>query len=140
MKLAMTVVPAEPRNPAPYPHPALRATFSRKREKGFFPRARSGRAAPRNGAERPLSRLRERVGVRAALRSSRLSLPRRRSILQFRQDFGDHLLAVDDLAEEAFAVEIAILVDRHVHQDVRLHRGGDGQAVQGGGEAFRIEL
>jgi len=45
------------------PHPALRATFSRKREKGF-PDAARGLVRMTKGSERPLSRLRERVEVR----------------------------------------------------------------------------
>jgi hypothetical protein len=47
-------------NVAAYPHPALRATFSRKREKEFFGR----RETCMNVVEgRPLSRLRERAGA-----------------------------------------------------------------------------
>jgi hypothetical protein len=49
---------------AAYPHQALRAPFSREREKGFRLHGKS--AAFVTAAARPLSRLRERAGVRVS--------------------------------------------------------------------------
>jgi hypothetical protein len=54
-------------NAAAYPYPAIRATFSRKREKGFDRRRRMPAGAGEARVARPLSRLRERVRVRVTL-------------------------------------------------------------------------
>ena len=50
------------------------------------------------------------------------------------------LLAVDDLDQEALAVDVAVLVEGDVHQDARLVRGLDGEAVQRVGERLGVDL
>src|SRR5260370_16777056 len=50
---------------------------------------------------------------------------------QLGQYLYDLLIAVHDLAEEAFAVNVAILVERRFHQDAGLVLRRDGHAVQG---------
>jgi hypothetical protein len=51
-------------NAAAYPHPALRATFSRTQEKGWFVRLAM---ALMEATACPFSRLREKVGMRVTL-------------------------------------------------------------------------
>ena len=52
----------------------------------------------------------------------------------------DDLLAVDDLGQEALAVDVAVLVEGHLHQDAGLLVGRDGHAVQRLGELLRSTL
>src|SRR4051794_39707343 len=61
-------------------------------------------------------------------------------LAQLGQDLDDLLLPVHDLAEEAFAVDVAVLVPGGFHQDAGLLRGRDGDAVGGRGEALAVEL
>src|SRR5947207_7918626 len=49
------------------------------------------------------------------------------------------LLAIFDLDQKAFTVEIAILIERHVEQDAGILLGGNLRAVQCLGERLRIE-
>src|SRR5262249_33068553 len=56
------------------------------------------------------------------------------------QDFGNLLLAVDDLGEEADAVDLAFLVPGGFDQDTRLVLRRDGEAVHRLREAFAVKL
>src|SRR5512136_541494 len=66
--------------------------------------------------------------------------PAEPSRVQLGQDLDDLLLAVDDLHQEALAVEVAVLVPGGVHQDAGLVLGLDGHAVEGVGEGLAVEL
>src|SRR5437667_2354306 len=56
------------------------------------------------------------------------------------QNLDDLLLAVDHLAQEAVAVDVAILVPAGFHQDVGLLLGRDGDAVGGRRKGLAVEL
>ncbi len=60
--------------------------------------------------------------------------------VELRQHFLDDLLAVDDLDQEALAIDVAIRVEGHIHQDAGLAGGLDGEAMQIVGERLRIDL
>src|SRR5215470_14965969 len=56
------------------------------------------------------------------------------------QNLDDLLLAVHDFAQEAVAVDVAVLVPGGFHQDIGLLPGRDGDAVGGRGEGLAVEL
>src|SRR5882672_118487 len=56
------------------------------------------------------------------------------------QYLDDLLIAVHDLAQEAFPVNVAVLVERRFHQDAGLVLRRDRHAVQGLGEQLAVEL
>src|SRR5262249_32970918 len=60
--------------------------------------------------------------------------------VQLRQRLDDLLLAVDDLGEEAGAVDVAVLVPACFHQHARRFIGRQGQAIHRGAKGLAVEL
>src|SRR5450432_3915909 len=58
--------------------------------------------------------------------------------IQFRQHLLDDLLALDDLDQKALTIDVALLIESHIHQDARLVRSLDGEAMQIVGEGLGI--
>src|SRR5215470_8624686 len=56
------------------------------------------------------------------------------------QNLDDLLLAVHDFAQEAVAVDVAVLVPAGFHQDVWLLLRRDGDAMSGRGKSLAVEL
>src|ERR1700716_1185521 len=56
------------------------------------------------------------------------------------QNLDDLLLAVHDFAQEAVAVDVAVLVPAGLHQNVGLLLGRDGDAVGGRRKGLAVEL
>src|SRR5438309_11672464 len=61
-------------------------------------------------------------------------------LAQLGQRLDDLLLAVDDLGQEADAVNVAVRIPGGLHQDARLLLGRDGEAVQRLRQQLAIEL
>src|SRR6266851_7540768 len=60
--------------------------------------------------------------------------------IQFRQHLLDDLLALDDLHQKTLTIDVALLIEGHIHQDARLIRSLDGEAMQIIGEGLGIDL
>ena len=61
-----------------------------------------------------------------------------RGSIQLRQHLLDDLLALDDFHQKTLAIDVAVLIEGHIHQDARLVRGLDGEAVQFIGERLGV--
>src|SRR5262245_52860549 len=59
---------------------------------------------------------------------------------ELRQNLDDLLLAVHDFAQEAIAVDVAVLVPAGFHQDVGLLLRRDGDAMRGRRKGLAVEL
>src|SRR6186713_1940344 len=82
--------------------------------------------------------LRARCGTAARSRPHRWS--RRLLRAERRQRLDDDLLAVHDLGQEALAVDVAVLVERDVHQHARGVLRRDLRAVHRRGERLAVDL
>src|ERR1700730_256907 len=78
-----------------------------------------------------------RLTLSDTLRATRLET---RGSIQFRQHLLDDLLALDDLDQKTLTIDVALLIEGHIHQDARLVRGLDGEAMQMIGEGLGIDL
>src|SRR5664279_6068207 len=60
--------------------------------------------------------------------------------IQFRQHLLDDLLTLDDLHQKTLTIDVAFLIEGHIHQDARLIRSLDSEAMQIIGKRLGIEL
>src|SRR5476651_1256098 len=60
--------------------------------------------------------------------------------IQFRQHLLDDLLALDDLDQKTLTIDVALLIEGHIHQDARLVRSLDGEAMQIVGESLGVTI
>jgi len=57
-----------------------------------------------------------------------------------RQNFTDHLLAVDNSGQVTFAVQVAFLIVSDVQQQARMGLGGQADVLHGGCKGLRVKL
>src|SRR6202048_3262335 len=78
-----------------------------------------------------------RLTLSDTLRATWLETP---GSIQFRQHLLDELLGLDDFDQKTLTIDVALLIEGNIHQDARLIRGLDGEAMQIVCEGLGIDL